>query len=49
MNPSIPLNFNKIAGVAKTSPELLYKDFYIDKEGSVHLKTEDKQDLQKTS
>ncbi|HEX2580322.1 MAG TPA: hypothetical protein VHK67_07990 [Rhabdochlamydiaceae bacterium] len=38
IDPNIPLNFNKMAGVAKTSPQLLSKGFYIDKEGNVHLK-----------
>lgn len=37
IDPNIPLNFNKMAGVAKTSPNLLGKEFLIDKEGSVHL------------
>ena len=37
MDPNIPLNFNEMAGVAKRSPQLLSKEFYIDKEGSVHL------------
>jgi len=34
-NPNIPLNFNKAAGVAKVSPDMLLKDFYIDSEGNV--------------
>ncbi len=37
MDPNIPLNFNKMAGVAKNSPSLLSKEFSIDKEGNVHL------------
>lgn len=40
IDPNTPLNFNKMAGVAKTSPDLLCKEFYIDKEGGVHLKSE---------
>ncbi len=37
-NPEIPLNFNKIAGVAKSTPELLQqKPFSIDAEGNVSL------------
>jgi hypothetical protein len=34
-NPDIPLNFNKAAGVAKTSPDMLLKDFSIDLEGNI--------------
>lgn len=37
IDPNIPLNFNKIAGVAKASPSLLTKEFYIDEEGYVYL------------
>ncbi len=37
-DPNIPLNFNKIAGYAKTAPDSLKKDFTIDKEGNVSLK-----------
>ena len=37
IDPNIPLNFNEIAGVAKTSPHLLSSAFSIDPEGSVHL------------
>ena len=37
IDPNIPLNFNKIAGVAKESPDLLSKEFYIDVEGNIHL------------
>lgn len=37
-NPEIPLNFNKIAGVAKSTPDLLQqKPFSIDAEGNVSL------------
>jgi hypothetical protein len=36
---NIPLNFNETAGVAKTSPLHLTKDFTIDKEGGVHVVT----------
>lgn len=36
IDSSVPLNFNKMAGVAKTSPELLYNEITIDKEGNVH-------------
>lgn len=32
---SIPLNFNQVAGVAKTNPNLLTNDFIIDSEGNV--------------
>jgi len=35
--PNIPLNFNKAAGVAKTSPTSLNKEFYIDQDGTVRL------------
>ena len=34
-DPTIPLNFNKAAGVAKTSPSLLKERFTIDAEGNV--------------
>ncbi|MFI5344572.1 MAG: hypothetical protein ACHQUC_10165, partial [Chlamydiales bacterium] len=34
---NIPLNFNKMAGVAKTAPELLGQEFCIDHEGNVSL------------
>ncbi len=37
LQPDIALNFNKMAGMAKTAPELLSQEFYIDKEGSIHL------------
>lgn len=37
---NIPLNFNETAGVAKTAPLLLTKDFTIDKEGGVHVVSE---------
>ncbi len=37
MDPNIHLNFNKIAGVAKTSPHLLRGEFNIDQEGNVFL------------
>ena len=36
ISADIPLNFNEMAGIAKTSPELLTQDFSIDKEGDVH-------------
>jgi hypothetical protein len=39
IDSNIPLNFNEMAGIAKTSPNLLSEEFYIDKEGNVHLKT----------
>jgi hypothetical protein len=38
MDPTIPLNFNKIAGIAKIAPHSIDKDFYMDQEGCVHLK-----------
>jgi hypothetical protein len=34
-NPNIPLNFNKAAGVAKVTPDMLLNDFFIDSEGNV--------------
>lgn len=38
IDPDIPLNFNNIAGITKTSPNLLLnREFYIDKEGGVYL------------
>ena len=40
IDPNIPLNFNKMAGVAKTSPYLLSNEFTIDEEGCVHLRSE---------
>ncbi len=36
-NPNIPLNFNRIAGIAKTSPHSLDKAFSIDEEGMIDL------------
>lgn len=36
-DPAIPLNFNKMAGIAKTAPELLAQQFTIDAEGNVQL------------
>jgi hypothetical protein len=36
-NPNIPLNFNKAAGVAKSAPNDLLKEFKIDAEGNVVL------------
>lgn len=36
-DPEIPLNFNAIAGVAKTSPKQLGSDFEIDREGNVKM------------
>jgi hypothetical protein len=36
IDPNIPLNFNQMAAIDKTSPNLLSKEFYIDKEGSIH-------------
>jgi hypothetical protein len=35
--PDIPLNFNKIAGLAKTDPNQLGQEFCIDNEGNVFL------------
>lgn len=40
IDPNIPLNFNKMAGVAKTSPYSLTNEFTIDKDGCVHLISE---------
>lgn len=40
IDSNIPLNFNKIAGIAKTSPASLSGEFYIDQDGSVHLASE---------
>jgi predicted transcriptional regulator YdeE len=37
IDPNIPLNFNKMAGVAKTSPHSLSDSFFIDEEGNVLL------------
>lgn len=38
-NPEVPLNFNKIAGVAKSAPQSLQQgEFLIDQEGNVTLK-----------
>ena len=37
IDAAIPLNFNKIAGYAKESPELFQKPFAIDREGNVDL------------
>lgn len=37
IDPNVPLNFNRIAGVAKTSPRSLNGEFYIDQDGNVHL------------
>ncbi|MBS3904740.1 MAG: hypothetical protein KGZ39_05390 [Simkania sp.] len=36
-DPKIPLNFNKIAGIAKASPELLVRECEIDNEGNVSI------------
>ncbi len=36
-DPTIPLNFNEIAAVAKTTPEFLSQKCSIDAEGNVHL------------
>jgi hypothetical protein len=36
-DPRIPLNFNKMAGVAKTTPDSLAQECRIDAEGNVHL------------
>jgi hypothetical protein len=38
-NPGIPLNFNKAAGVAKTSPDDLQKEVTIDSEGNIGIKS----------
>lgn len=35
IDPNIPLNFNKMAGYAKSDPALLNNQFYIDKEGNI--------------
>ncbi len=40
IDSNIPLNFNKMAGVAKASPLSLNGAFYIDQDGSVYLLTE---------
>ncbi len=40
IDSNIPLNFNKMAGVAKASPVSLNGEFYIDQDGSVHLLTQ---------
>ena len=40
IDSNVPLNFNKMAGIAKTSPDLFSKEFYIDKEGNIHLASE---------
>ncbi len=37
VDANIPLNFNKMAGVAKTAPESLKAEFAIDQEGNVFL------------
>lgn len=37
IDSNIPLNFNKMAGIAKTSPASLSGVFYIDQDGNVHL------------
>lgn len=37
IDSNIPLNFNRIAGIAKTSPASLDGEFYIEQDGSVHL------------
>lgn len=39
-NPEIPLNFNEIAGIVKTTPELLIQEGTIDDQGNVHLQKE---------
>ncbi len=36
-DPYIPLNFNRIAGVAKTNPKFFQRPFWIDKEGNALL------------
>lgn len=38
-DPNTPVNFNKAAGVAKTSPYALNKGFSIDQEGNVYLES----------
>ncbi len=40
IDSDIPLNFNKMAAIAKTSPDRFSEDFSIDNEGNVHLITE---------
>ncbi len=37
IDSAIPLNFNEMAGIAKTAPDRLNEEFYIDNEGSIHL------------
>lgn len=39
IDPNIPLNFNAVAGIAKSSPSSLDNDFTIDEEGNVRCKT----------
>jgi hypothetical protein len=41
-NSTIPLNFNKMAGIAKTSPQRLQEEVYIDSEGMVFLTSQTK-------
>lgn len=40
IDANVPLNFNKIAGIAKTDPHQLNIGFYIDKDGIVRLSDE---------
>ncbi|MCH9610355.1 MAG: hypothetical protein S4CHLAM81_04850 [Chlamydiales bacterium] len=37
IEPHIPLNFNKMAGIAKSFPDLLENEFSINKEGIIYL------------
>lgn len=37
IDADVPLNFNAMAGVAKSAPERLYEKFTIDREGMIHL------------
>jgi hypothetical protein len=39
IDPNIPLNFNAVAGIAKSSPSSLNNDFSIDEEGNVRCET----------
>lgn len=40
IDANIPLNFNKMAGFAKTDPKLLNEGFYIDRNGLIHSTSE---------
>lgn len=41
IDPNVPLNFNKIAGLAKTAPDQLKRNFHIDQEGTVSVSLHD--------